>query len=227
MHVGDFIGDTRLGGSCNADHMDIIPHCNGTHTECLGHITHERISVSGLAKEALYLAAVVTIDPVAASVTCEDAGHRAEQTDLLITRGQLELAGLSADKSAISALIVRTLPNDDSKTSRNWTINNTPYFSVEAMQWVVEQGINHLLVDTPSVDRLDDGGQLQAHRLYWGMTRGSHSVHDATRPEATITELIFVPDEVADGLYLLNLQIAPIVSDAAPSRPLLFPIASE
>ncbi len=225
MHAGDFIGDTRLGGSCNADHMDIIPHCNGTHTECLGHITHERIAVNSLATEALYLAAVLTIDPVAASITREDTGLRAEQTDLLITREQFELAGLPDDKSAITALIVRTLPNDDSKKSRTWTINKTPYFSVEGMQWVVEQGICHLLVDTPSVDRLDDGGHLQAHRLYWGMTRGSHSVHDATRTEATITELIFVPDEVEDGLYLLDLQIAPIVSDAAPSRPLLHRIA--
>lgn len=224
MNIGDFIGDTRLGGSCNAEHIVIIPHCNGTHTECLGHITHERIAVNSLAKEALCLAAVVTIDPIAASIAREEAGLRAEQTDLLITRNKFELAGLPGDNSDVTALIVRTLPNDDNKTSRTWTINKTPYFSVEAMEWVVEQGISHLLVDTPSVDRLDDGGHLQAHRLFWGMTLGSHSARDATRPGATITELVYVPEEVEDGLYLLDLQIAPIVSDAAPSRPLLYRI---
>jgi hypothetical protein len=40
--------------------------------------------------------------------------------------------------------------------------------------------------------------------------------------DCTITELAFVPDDVKDGLYLLNLQVAPFDNDAAPSRPLLF-----
>ena len=33
----DFIGDTRRGGGCNFEQLIITPHCNGTHTECLGH----------------------------------------------------------------------------------------------------------------------------------------------------------------------------------------------
>ncbi len=40
---GDLIGDTRRGGSCNFEQVKFIPHCNGTHTECVGHITRERI----------------------------------------------------------------------------------------------------------------------------------------------------------------------------------------
>jgi len=47
-------------------------------------------------------------------------------------------------------------------------------------------------------------------------------------PEAhsmrTVTEMIYVPDDLPDGRYVLDLQIAPFVSDAAPSRPILFPI---
>jgi hypothetical protein len=39
---------------------------------------------------------------------------------------------------------------------------------------------------------------------------------------STITELIYVPNAVEDGRYLLNLQIAPFAADASPSRPLLF-----
>src|ERR1041384_7169391 len=42
---GDLVGDTRRGGSCNFEQYTLIPHCNGTHTECVGHITNERISV--------------------------------------------------------------------------------------------------------------------------------------------------------------------------------------
>lgn len=222
MHSGDFIGDTRLGGSCNAEHVDLIPHCNGTHTECLGHITIERVAVNGLVNDALYLAAVVTVKTVSASIAREQTGTRAHKTDQLITRSALRKSGLD---DGPTALIVRTLPNDRDKTRRNWTENDTPYFSVEAMRWVVDNGIQHLLVDTPSVDRLNDE-QLVAHRIFWGMASGSHSVHDATRTEATITELIYVPDQVTDGLYLLDLQIAPFVSDAAPSRPLLYGIVA-
>ena len=42
--------------------------------------------------------------------------------------------------------------------------------------------------------------------------------------EAGITELIFVPNNVFDGRYLLNLQFAPLENDASPSRPVLFEI---
>ena len=36
--------------------------------------------------------------------------------------------------------------------------------------------------------------------------------------------MIFVPNEVKDGRYLLNLQVPAFVSDAAPSRPILYKI---
>src|SRR5260221_10710090 len=42
---GKLVGDTRRGGNCNFEQVALIPHCNGTHTECVGHITKERISV--------------------------------------------------------------------------------------------------------------------------------------------------------------------------------------
>ena len=37
---GQFIGDTRKGGPCNFETYNFTPHCNGTHTECIGHITN-------------------------------------------------------------------------------------------------------------------------------------------------------------------------------------------
>src|SRR5438445_4483268 len=50
---GDLVGDTRRGGSCNFERVTLIPHCNGTHTECVGHITVERISVRECLKDVL------------------------------------------------------------------------------------------------------------------------------------------------------------------------------
>ena len=87
----------------------------------------------------------------------------------------------------------------------------------EAVAVAAAAGVKHWLCDVPSVDREDDGGHLLAHHAWWHYP-------EAPRTDATITELIFVPDEAADGLYLLNLQVAPIESDAAPSRPLIFPL---
>jgi hypothetical protein len=39
--------------------------------------------------------------------------------------------------------------------------------------------------------------------------------------------MIYVADEIEDGAYLLNLQIAAFAADAAPSRPLLSNSANE
>ena len=42
------------------------------------------------------------------------------------------------------------------------------------------------------------------------------------RMDASITEMIYVPDEIEDGTYLLELQFAPFENDASPSRPVLY-----
>jgi hypothetical protein len=72
----------------------------------------------------------------------------------------------------------------------------------------------------PSIDRLDDEGKLTNHRLFWDVPRGSTNVE---RPSAkTVTELVYVPDAVPDGSYVLNLQVAAFTADAAPSGPVLY-----
>ena len=121
LSAGSFIGDVRQGGSCNCSIHTLAPHCNGTHTECVGHITHERLSVR---------------------------------------------------------------------------------------------------------DRAQDGGRLAAHRIFWGLPPGSTAAGMATRKHATITEMAFIDSAIADGAYLLNLQVAPFMIDAAPSRPILLPLSA-
>jgi hypothetical protein len=119
------------------------------------------------------------------------------------------------------ALVIRTLPNGPDKQSRDYDVEPAAYFSSDAMHWIVARGIDHLVVDLPSVDRAADAGLLTAHRLFWGMPPNAVLAQHATRAHATITELAYIDDVIADGLYLLNLQVAPFNSDAAPSRPLL------
>jgi hypothetical protein len=72
-----------------------------------------------------------------------------------------------------------------------------------------------LLVDLPSVDPEMDEGKLAAHHAYWNYPL-------SPRWDATITEMVFVDDAIKDGMYLLNLQIASLESDASPSKPVLY-----
>ena len=239
VEAGDLVGDTRLGGSVNFEQYTFIPHCSGTHTECVGHITHERISVRDCLRDVLIPALLVSVSP-------EWTGG---SDDLVITRESIESAiesvpeavatgaFLSSRESGVQppatvptsrdsdkALIVRTLPNDDSKMTREYGDTIPPYFSTESMRYIVECGFKHLLVDLPSIDRVFDEGRLLNHRIFWNIGEGSFETSSSSRLNSTITELIYVPIEVEDGEYLLNLQIAPFATDASPSRPILFKI---
>ena len=58
-----FIGDTRMGGPCNFETYRITPHCNGTHTECVGHITKERVSILNSLNEEMILSTLISLMP--------------------------------------------------------------------------------------------------------------------------------------------------------------------
>jgi arylformamidase len=215
--AGDIVGDTRRGGSCNFESYTFIPHCNGTHTEGVGHITDERISVRDCLRDVFIPARLISVKPLL------------KDSDPLITQEVLEGA-LSHERSGLNhsprvspmALILRTLPNDDSKLTRRYLDGIPPYFTTGATEFIVERGIRHLLVDLPSIDRIYDDGKLLNHRIFWNMKPGSFEISADTRVNNTITELIYVPNEIEDGEYLLNLQIAPFQADASPSRPIIF-----
>jgi kynurenine formamidase len=215
---GSLRGDTRMGGSCNFEQVTLIPHCNGTHTECVGHITIDRIAVRDCLRDSFVTAELISIEPE----------RKDRSDDLLISRASLVNALRGRNISIGSALIIRTCPNDESKLSRAYAGGDPglaelpPYFTPDAMAYVTELGIKHLLTDLPSVDRVFDQGKLLNHRIFWNIPAGKALVDEHTRTESTITELIFVPNEVQDGTYLLNLQIAPFQSEASPSRPLIF-----
>jgi hypothetical protein len=115
----------------------------------------------------------------------------------------------------VEALVIRTLPNIDGKKLNQYSGNNPTYLAPELGAYLANQNIKHLLVDLPSVDREEDGGALATHHAYWQYPFN-------TRLDATITELIFVNNEIEDDIYLLNIQIASFESDASPSKPVLY-----
>ena len=215
---GQFIGDTRKGGPCNFETYSFTPHCNGTHTECIGHITDERVSVLTSLNQEMIPATLVSVTP---RNTTENYTPDLNKEDLVITKEDLELQLKDIGPAFLQGLIIRTIPNLENKKSRDYMKVSPAFFSIDAMEYIVSLGVVHLLVDTPSVDRLLDDGHLSAHNIFWE-TNGKE--FNPTTQNKTITEMIFAPSSLEDGTYLLNLQIPAFFSDAAPSRPIIYKI---
>lgn len=229
MTGGGFVGDTRAGGSCNASVVTVNPHCNGTHTECVGHITDTRITIDDCAPTGLLSAELVTVVPARAGDVGDALPAAAEAGDRVIPAAAIAaaLARLAAPTPLDRALIIRTEPNEPDKRGRAYRRSGDyAYPTVDAVRATVAAGVAHLLIDTPSLDRLDDGGRLELHRVFWGIEKGGREITADTRRHATVTEMIYVADDIEDGAYLLSLQIAPFGTDAAPSRPVVYPAGS-
>lgn len=214
---GEFIGDTRRGGSCNCETITLNPHGNGTHTECVGHLSTNRISISQVLRDAF-------IPTLLVSVPTETDGNGGRCVARTVLEHAWKRSVAHAHNVSAAGLIIRTLPNDKSKERTEWSGHNPPYLSADAARFIRLLGVRHLLVDLPSLDREDDP-LLTAHRIFWELPEQG-PVEGNPNDERTITEMIFVPDSVPDGFYLLNLQVPPFLLDAAPSRPLLYSILS-
>ena len=198
-----FVGAVAQGGSVNFREITFNPHGHGTHTECLGHITQDIHSVDACFRDipSLTPCSLVTLTP-------QEIGGDRVLDEVLLDNVSVPLG---------EAVAIRTMPNGDDKRTRAWSNTNPPYFTAAFMNRLVQSNVKHLLVDLPSVDKEVDGGRLEAHYAFW-------RVPDHPRHGCTITELIHVPDSARDGLYLLNLQVAPMDNDAAISRPVLHPL---
>ncbi|MCA0152077.1 cyclase family protein [Winogradskyella vincentii] len=190
------------GASVNFNTITFNPHSHGTHTETVGHITKEKYSINKYLKQFFFLAEVISVAP-------EKKGE-----DYVISAKQLQFAIGNKKRDAV---VVRTLPNTREKTSKQYSHTNWTYFEEDAIKLLVRKGIKHLLVDLPSIDREEDGGELRGHNAFWN-TKGK------LRKDATITEFIYVSNKIEDGVYMLNLQIAPFDNDASPSKPILYKI---
>lgn len=205
--MGDWIGKVSEGkSSTNFNNIFFNPHAHGTHTECLGHITREFYSVNQALKEFFFMAELISVQP------------EERNEDLVITKSQIENA-LNGKRP--EAIVIRTLPNLETKKHINYSNTNPPYLLEEAATFIREIGIKHLLIDLPSVDRENDEGKLLSHKAFWNV-KNINNVNEDARFDCTITELIFVSEAISDGSYLLNLQIVSFENDASPSKPVLY-----
>jgi arylformamidase len=207
IRSGDFIGSVAEGGSCNYQRITLTPHGNGTHTECYGHISADpEATIQNYLKDFFAVAQLISLTPTVV------------ETDSVILFKDFKN---KIHKPYPEAIVIRTLPNGKDKKNKKYSNTNPAYLDPEIGTFLAENNILHLLVDLPSVDKEIDGGVLETHKAFWQM---STQIDSQIRKNATITELIFVPDELEDGVYLLNLQIISLETDASPSKPVLYAV---
>ena len=246
VRTEQFLGSVAEGGAVNFRDVYFNPHGHGTHTENVGHIIDTDVPVVRSIGSSHYMAKLVTVE-LRRKIATQGVSQGASQ-DLPQDLSQNLETGASQDLPQdlsqnletvasqgdwvvneesllgmdlnVEALIIRTKPNDHSKMQRQYSGTNFPYLTMGAMQRIVDAGVQHLLIDLPSVDREEDGGALAAHHLFWNVPAEPNF-------QKTITELIYVPNEISDGNYILNLQVSNFANDAAPSRPMLFDLTEE
>jgi len=202
VRSGDFVGSIKEGSPVNFFNVKINPHGNGTHTESVGHILDGHFPISTTLSKYHFVSELLSVYPT-----------MLENGDRVITKYTLER--LVTKDMIPEVLIIRTLPNDDTKMAKNYSETNPVYFEDQALQYIVELGVLHIICDIPSVDRESDNGQLLGHKAFW-------QIKGTIRENATITELAYIPSEIKDGHYFLNMQIIPLPIDASPSNPILY-----
>lgn len=217
MRAGSFVGDVAAGGSCNAEVVEFIPHCHGTHTECVGHVTPERQRVQDTVYSGPALARLVSLPPASGDDAGDGNGHPA------YADADLAAALAQAGDVPFDALVIRATPVDEGLRRRNYSAAAPyPVLDAAAIRRLAALPLKHLLIDTPSVDPAQDGGRLANHRVWWGL--GNAPAHaDVNAGRRSITEMIYAPESLADGWYWLHLELSPVLGDATPSRPVLYP----
>ena len=138
-----FVGDVNKGGDVNFRNIFFNPHGNGTHTECVGHISKETYTINQCLKTFFFLANVVSIEP------------EKIDGDQIITLTQIKKKW---EQNGANTIVIRTLPNSKAKLSKQYSNTNAPYIHHDAVQFLIDNGVDHLLIDTPSVDKEEDGG---------------------------------------------------------------------
>lgn len=195
--AGTFELSIKAGSPVNSFDLFVNTHGRTTHTECLSHVKDDKLTITDSLQNYFFIASLVSVD------VSENNQISAESLDLEEIHEQS------------SAVLIRTLPNDMSKQDFDYTGTNPAYISPALMQQLVDKDISHLIVDLPSVDPENDGGKVQAHKTFWG-------IPDKERHHTTITEMVYIPNEIKDGFYLVSIHPIKIELDAGISRVVLY-----
>ena len=206
----EFIGNISKGGKCNVPNVSLDIHCTGTHTECKNHITNSNEFINDVCPKHFIPSTIISIKPVIAKLSKDKYHVKYGEQDSIITEQELS-KNINTKSKYLESLIIRTLPNESDKLIRNYDLNPVAFFSNDAIKYILNLGVKHLLVDLPSIDRGNDHGLLGNHHLFFEKGK-------------TISELLFIPNKIEDGVGFLQIQIPNWSLDAAPSRPIFCPV---
>ena len=209
------------GSSCNVSEINMNVHCTGTHTECVGHIIKNKISVAECIDKIFFPTILLTVKP-SLFYKCNDKYHvGVGKNENVISKEMIKNNCKNLNNYKPLCIIVRTLPNPKKKQFFCYSDNTPPFFTNDAIDFICKKNIQHLIVDIPSIDRMSDNGLLGNHHIFW-KNKNNISINKSSKK--TITELAYIPNKIKDGFYFLNIELPHFQIDAAPSRPILFPI---
>lgn len=214
LRYGNSIARVNSGGACNASQVSFVPHCHGTHTECIGHILSMEKDVAELTFDPFIAATLIRVPSTRYGDSAENYNASSLESDQLITCEAIDTALQRVPSPYLDALVI---------ASESASSGLPPYFSHEAMARIVSLGIRHLLVDVPSIDRIYDGGKMDNHHMFWGISDPSEE--GARRAYCSVTEMVNVPPETQEESYFLAIHLPDLTGDALPSKPVLFPFS--
>ena len=168
-------------------------HCTGTHTECKNHITNSNEFINDVCPKHFIPSTIISIKPVAAKLSKDKYHVKYGEQDSIITEQELS-KNINTKSKYLESLIIRTLPNESDKLIRNYDLNPVAFFSNDAIKYILNLGVKHLLVDLPSIDRGNDHGLLGNHHLFFEKGK-------------TISELLFIPNKY-QGIFLCSHNLS-------------------
>ena len=207
------------GAGCNVTEISMNIHCTGTHTECVGHLLEKESSISECIKELFLPTVLITVTPIFFSQCPDDYHVSINNDEKVISKNLVEECYDKYESNQPLSMIIRTLPNPMEKQFYSFSEKRPPFFTNDALKFLSNK-IEHLVVDIPSIDRMEDNGLLGNHRIFWsdnGNLKGAIN----SNSKKTITELAYIPNDVEDGFYFMNIQLPHFKIDAAPSRPII------
>jgi kynurenine formamidase len=197
---------------CNVPLVKFNVHCSGTHTETASHVFSDADSIGNLLDLNFLPAVLISLNPES---NLDDKYHSTITLDDRIISKEMLKESLASETEFIDCIIIRTLPNSEDKKNKNYNNSSHPFLSNDAVYFLKDKGVKHIIIDTPSIDKSDDGGQLKNHKIFF-------LDDDKTINKNTVTELAYIPDTCIDGRYFVCIGFPNFQLDAAPSNPVIY-----
>ncbi|MDG2226292.1 MAG: cyclase family protein, partial [Flavobacteriales bacterium] len=89
VRTDQFLGSVAEGGDVNFRNIFFNPHGNGTHTECVGHISKQVYSINDTLKTFFFFGEVISVEP---EVYVGEETEWQKKGDQILTKDQIESA---------------------------------------------------------------------------------------------------------------------------------------